>query len=115
MASLDDILTTQKNGVQGINNLNQTTQSVAATTNSYEISSTQFFKIAYGWVGKISVIVAGSTTGTIYDAASASLAGTGNRLAIIPNTVGIYTINMPVNDGIVVTPGTGMVVAMSYS
>jgi len=40
---------------------------------------------------------------------------TGSRLAIIPNTVGIYAINMPVNKGIVITPGSGMIVAVSYS
>jgi len=115
MASLDDILTTQKNGVQGINGLNHTTQNLAGTVNSYEISASTYLATAAGWMAKVSVIVAGSTTGTIYDANSVGTAVTGVRLAIIPNTVGIYTINMPVNKGIVITPGTGMIVAVSYS
>jgi hypothetical protein len=115
MASLDDILTTQKNGVQGISSINHTTQNLAGSVNSLEISASTFLKIQYGWVAKVSVIVAGTTTGMIYDASSTAVAGTGNRLAVIPNTVGIYTINMPVNNGIVVTPGSGMIVAVSYS
>lgn len=115
MASLDDILTTQKNGVQGINSLDHTTQNLAGAVNSLEISASTYFQTSYGWVGKISVIVAGTTTGTVYDTTSVASAGVGNRLAIIPNTVGIYTINMPVNNGIVVTPGSGQIVAMSYS
>ena len=45
MASLsDDLLTTQKNGVQGINALNHTTQNLAGTVNSYEISATTYFR-----------------------------------------------------------------------
>jgi len=101
--------------VQGINALNHTTQNIAGTVNTYEISVTTYFATTVGWVAKVSVIVAGSTTGTIYDANSVGTAVTGVRLAIIPNTVCIYTINMPVNKGIVVTPGTGMIVAVSYS
>ena len=115
MASLDDILTTQKNGVQGINGLNHTTQNLAGTINSYEISTSTYLNTNSGWCAKVSVIVAGSTTGTIYDANSVATAVNGVRLAIIPNTVGIYTINMPVNKGIVITPGSGMIVAVSYS
>ena len=115
MASLDDLLTTQKNGVQGINALNHTTQNLAGTINTYEVSATTYFATTIGWVAKVSVIVAGSTTGIIYDANSVGTAVTGFRLAIIPNTVGIYTINMPVNKGIVITPGSGMIVAVSYS
>jgi hypothetical protein len=115
MASLDDILTTQKNGVQGINSLDSTTRNLAGAVNSGTITASTYLKTQYGWVGKVSVIVAGSAAGTIYDTSSVANASTSNRLAIIPNTVGIYPINMPVNTGIVVTPGTGMVLAMSYS
>ena len=101
--------------MQGINALNHTTQNIAGTVNTYEISAATYFATTIGWVAKVSVIVAGSTTGTIYDALSVATAVTGFRLAIIPNTVGIYTINMPVNKGIVITPGSGMIVAVSYS
>jgi hypothetical protein len=101
--------------VQGINALNHTTQNIAGTVNTYEVTTSTYFATTIGWVAKVSVIVAGTTTGAIYDAASVATAGIGFRLAIIPNTVGIYTINMPVNKGIVITPGTGMIVAVSYS
>ena len=115
MASLDDILTTQKNGVQGINSLTNITRNLAGALNSSEISTSTYFETAAGWVGKISIIEAGTTPGTIYDTTSVLAAATGNRLALIPNSIGIYTINMPVNNGIVVAPGDGQIVAMSYS
>jgi len=115
MASPDDFLTAQKNGVQSISALNHTTQNLAGSVNSLEISSATYLKTQYGWVAKVSVIVAGTTTGMVYDASSTATATTGTRLAVIPNTVGIYTIGMPVNNGIVVTPGSGMIVAVSYS
>jgi len=72
-------------------------------------------KTNLGWVAKISVIVAGSTTGMVYDANSVAGAVNGNRLYVIANTVGIQTVMMPVNNGIVIVPGSGMIVAVSYS
>lgn len=114
-ASLDDILTAQKNGVQAINSVNNTNQSLQGSVNSGEISTTKYFKTQYGWVARISVIVAGSTTGMIYDANSVAGAVTGNRLYVIQNTVGIQSVMLPVNNGIVVTPGTGMILTISYN
>jgi len=72
-------------------------------------------KTNLGWVAKISVIVAGSTTGMVYDANSVAGAVNGNRLYVIANTVGIQTVMMPVKNGIVIVPGSGMIVAVSYS
>jgi hypothetical protein len=71
-------------------------------------------KSTAGRVAKISVVTAGSTAGNLYDAATTGAAGTGNWLAVIPEAVGVYNIDMPVSNGIVVSPGTGMVLAISY-
>lgn len=114
-ASLADILTTQKNAVIGVNNLSDTLYNLEGFRNSREVSATALLQQGDSWVARISVIVAGSSTGLIYDAPSVGLAGTGNRLYVIPNTVGIHEVKLPANQGIVVTPGTGMILCVSFS
>lgn len=116
MASLDDILTTQKNGVLAINEYTSTLSRLAGTNNSKEIaaSTTQQLKVGKGWLANIAVLVAGSTTGTVYDSSNINSL-TGLRIYIIPNTVGITQIQVPFADGLVVTTGTGQIVSVSYT
>jgi len=114
-ASLADILTTQKNAVIGVNNISDTLYNLEGYRNSAEVSTVTLLQQGDSWVARISVIVAGSTTGLIYDAPSTGLAGTGNRLYVIQNTVGIQEVKLPANKGIVVEPGTGMILCVSFS
>lgn len=65
-------------------------------------------------VCRVSVTVAGSTAGSINDAATVALAVTANQVASIPNTVGTYLIDFPLLNGLVVTPGTGQTLAVTY-
>lgn len=68
-----------------------------------------------GRVCRVSVIVAGSAVGTINDLATTSGAAAANQVFTIPNTVGIYDVQMPCAVGILVVPGTGQTVAVSYN
>ena len=115
MASLDDILTTQKNGVVGINNVADVWLTLNGKQISSEIIEKTAVKTSGGNVAKVSVITVGSGTGTIYNANSTGTAITGTRIYIIPNAVGLYTVNLPSNTGIVVEPSAGMIVSISYS
>lgn len=116
MASLDDILTTQKNGVVGINAINTGETNRAGTINTKEIAAatTQVIKNTPGWCATVSVIVAGSTQGYLYDTNNASLLS-GNRIYAIPNTIGIYQIQIPFGTGLTIVTGTGSVVSVTYS
>jgi len=116
MASLDDILTTQKNGVIAINEYTSALAKFAGTNNSKEIAAATTYqvKIGKGWLANISVIVAGTTTGTVYDSSNTNSL-TGLRIYIIPNTVGITQIQVPFADGLVVTTGTGQVASVTYT
>jgi hypothetical protein len=59
------------------------------------------------------VIVAGSAEAMIYDSnLTTSLT---SALAVVDNTLGVTVINMPYNNGLVVVPGTGMTLVVSYS
>ena len=113
MASLDDMLTTAKNVVTAINGLAQTYLAVNGARISPDITSATLVRTGAGRVAMISIVVGGSTTGTIYDTNNASL--TNNPIFTIPDTPGIMFVNLPVVNGIVVTPGTGQTVSISYS
>jgi hypothetical protein len=72
------------------------------------------FSRAQARLVRINVVVAGSAPGNAYDAATAAGAIAGNLIAVIPNTVGIYLVDFPIQAGILIVPGTGQTVAVSY-
>jgi hypothetical protein len=113
MASLSDILTTTKNIVTALNQLGQTYLDVEGTTSYTNITAATLVKSGQGRVARLVVVVAGSGTGSVYDASSAT--ATNDKLLTIPTTIGIVEVNIPVNNGIVVAPGTGQTVAIVYS
>lgn len=112
MATLDDILTAAKNIVTAINGAAQTYRAVQGISSLEAISTATLIKASAGRVATVSVLVGGAV-GAIYDAASAS--STSAKLYVIPNTVGAYVVNMPTDTGIVVAPGSGQVVTVSWS
>lgn len=114
MANLDDILTTQKNGVVAVNQVAENAFGVQGRKTALEISSATLIHSGEAWVARISVLVAGAA-GAIYDANTVATATTGRRICIIPASVGIVEIFMPVTRGIVVTPGAGQIVSVSFT
>lgn len=113
MASLSDILTATKNVVTALNQLGQTFLDVQGSQSYTNITAPTLVKSGQGRIARLVVVVAGSGTGAVYDAASAT--ATTNQLLTIPTTIGIGEVNIPVNNGIVVAPGTGQTVAIVYS
>ena len=112
MASLDDLLTTQKNGVVAINAYATALNTHAGVYNSKEVSVASVIKSSSGWLATVSVIVAGSTQGYLYDATSAVA---GSRIYAVPNTLGIYQIQVPFATGLYFSPGTGSIISVGYS
>ena len=84
----------------------QTTANVIAPT---------VIKAVGGRVAKVSVVVAGSTAGAVHNVATVAAAAAANQIAVVPDTVGVYDINMPCGAGIVVVPGTDQVLAVSFA
>ena len=113
MASLSDILTTTKNIVTALNQLGQTYLDVEGTSSYTNITTATLVKSGQGRIARVIVVVAGSGTGAVYDASSAT--ATSDKLLTIPTTIGVGEANIPVNNGIVVAPGTGQTVAIVYS
>lgn len=116
-ASQSDLLTSQKNLVTAVNNLAVTYQQVNGTQIKGNITGTDpvLVKDSSARLASVSVIVAGSTVGYAYDAKTTTITHETSKLYVIPNTVGIYFVNMPAGLGLVVSPGTDQVVTVSYS
>ena len=113
MASLSDLLTTAKNIASAINGVAQTYVAVQGARVQQNITATAIVNNAAGRLAVISVTTAGTTTGVIYDADTTGI--TTRPIYIIPNTVGVVFVNLPVVYGVVVVPGTNQAVTVSYS
>jgi hypothetical protein len=114
-ASTSDILTTLKNIVTALATAAQNYLNVQGATNKAAITAPTVVKNSPGRIASVSVITAGSATGFIYDATL--LTDTTKPLYIIPDAVGLqpYVVNLPASFGIVVVPGSGQKITVSYS
>jgi hypothetical protein len=117
MASLDDILTTQKNGVQAINSYVNATNTHSGTNIAREISTLQTIKTSSGWLAAVSVLTTGTGGPAFICDTNATTGTTGTRIYAIPNTVGIYQVQLPFSTGLTFYPNgvTGLVVAIGYT
>lgn len=113
MSSLSDILTAAKNIAVAINSAAQIYLKVQGAKRSGTLTSTAAVSSGEGRIASVSVIVAGSTSAMIYD--SNLVASLTNPLAVVANTTGVTVLNLPYNNGLVVVPGTGMTLVVSYS
>lgn len=119
MASLDDILTTQKNGVVAVNALNQTTINQIGAVTSITVSAPTVIFVGSGRLVNFSVIEAGTNVGGVYNATeygglSPAIPAT-SQLCVIPTTVGIYPAGLLFTSGLTVYPGSGQYVNVTYS
>ena len=113
MSSLTDILTTAKNIVTAINGLGQTFLSVNGTKRSDTITASTVVTTGQGRLVGASVVVPGSSDAIIYDSTSTS--NLTSAIAGINNTNGFKDLGIPFNNGLVVVPGTGMTLVLTYS
>lgn len=115
-ASLSDLLTAVKNLVIALNGATQAFKQVNGLSTTEGITAATVVKASAGRVASVSVIVAGSTTGMIYDSANTTQV---MPLWVIPMAAGSngepYVVGMPCDAGILVVPGTGQTVAVSWS
>jgi len=117
MASLDDIATIQKNGVIGINTLNLTLVRLYGSTTSATATTTTATQVitGSGRLVNVSVTVAGSAPGTVYNSASTGAVAASNALVTVPNTIGVHPVNQLFTNGLVIVAGTGQSLNVTYS
>src|ERR1700682_3543662 len=104
-ASLSDIVTAIKNLVTAVNGMTQAYLAVNGQSTTENIKAPTVVKTSAGRAASVSVTTAGSATGTLYDAAQLNIVTA--PLFVIPAAVGLYTVNLPTNSGLVAVPGTG--------
>lgn len=116
-ASTSDILSATKNIVLALATAAQNYLNVQGATNAAAITAPTVIKASAGRVAQVSVIVAGSGTGFIYD--GATLTATTKPLWVIPESAKSdgepYVVNMPASFGLLVVPGTGQTLTVSFS
>ena len=112
-ASTSDVLTAIKNIVTALATEAANFLNVNGQVNAADISVPTVVSIKVGRIASVSVIIAGSSTGLVYD--GATLTTTTKRMYVIPNTVGVFVVNLPVSFGILIVPGSGQIVTVSYS
>ena len=77
------------------------------------ITTPTLLKATPGNLLAVSVIVAGSTAGTINDVNSVS-PSVANQMFVISNTVGFTEYDWPFQNGILIVPGTGQTVSVKW-
>jgi hypothetical protein len=112
-SSMSDILSAVKNIVLAITTEADDFLSVNGKTNLCAITSPTIVKTTQGRLASVSVIVAGSAQGMIFD--GNTLASTANPICPIPAIIGVFKANLPVNFGILVVPGSGQTVSVFFS
>ena len=112
MASLDDQLTTAQNLVRALNSAATTYLNVNGATAKAAISTPTLVWNGAGRLAVVSVTSAGAV-GMAYDSASTS--DLTAPICVIPASAGVFGANVPVSRGIVVVPGAGQVVTVTYS
>lgn len=98
-------------------------QVAKGTLSQQNIAAATLIKSGPGRIARVSVVTAGSAAGAVNDCNGAAddaengIVGpaAGNKVATIPNAVGIYEIDWPMSLGIYVTPGAGQVMAVAFS
>lgn len=85
----------------------------------YNITAPTVIIASKGRLVQIAVVVAGSAAGTANDCATTGAAAASNQICAIPNTISaaapVLSIDWPCATGIVVVPGTGQTLAVTYS
>ena len=115
MASLDDILTAQKNGVIAINNLTNSNLKFQGTATSATVTASTLVIKGTGRLVNFAVLVAGSAVGGIYNSSSIAGETPANQLVTTPMTIGVYSAGMIFQNGLVITPGTGQSINVTYA
>jgi hypothetical protein len=113
-ASLDDIFTTAKNIVTAINGLNTSFQRSLGSVTTATVTVDTLVVTGNGRLVNVCVVDGGSADGAIYNINSVTGGTDANTLFTIPQTADIYPLGQIFNSGLVIAPGTGQKINVTY-
>ena len=113
MATLDDILSAQKNGVIAINNVATLNRRTQGNATSLTVTGNTLVVTGSGYLCRYSVLVAGAA-GTVHDANTIANASSSNALCATVATVGVFDVGAVFSNGLVIKPGAGQSVNITY-
>lgn len=115
MSNLSDIVTIGKNIVTAIASLAGATNEGLGNITSATVTSATLITTGTGRLVNVSVVVKGTGNGTISNAATVATAAAGNALYTVSDAaIGILPIGVMYNLGLVVSPGTGQSLNVTY-
>jgi len=119
VATTDDILTTQKNGVVGVNQLTQTwndyLRAEHGTSVSKCVDAATVITQGSGYVITASVVEKGTKSGFLYDAATVETPKDEDRLMAFKQDEGAFLAGFKFKNGLLVIPGDGQAITITYS
>lgn len=80
----------------------------------FDVTSKTLIKTGRGVVFRVFVNTAPSADGGVYDASAAANTAASNMITNVPQTEGPREVIAPFYNGLVIDPGTGGVVTVSY-
>lgn len=78
------------------------------------ITTPTVIKATNGRLFKVSVIVGGAGAGTLNDCTTTAAAAAANQIGTAPTTIGTFDFDWPMQTGIVVVPGSGQTLAVTW-
>ena len=115
MASTDDLLTVYKSYVSAVAAFNTTIPKYFGQLTLLTVTSPTVIATGMGRVVNVSVTVAGSAAGAIYNWSSATGYTSMYQLFVVPNALGITNVGLFFTNGILLVPGTGQSLNITYS
>lgn len=112
--SYTDLFAALQNGVRAVQTLTQKTLRNQGQYTSQVYTAQAVVTTGSGRLVSFSVLVAGAA-GTINNSSTTSGAGSTNAICATPATVGIFTAGLEFTHGLVVSPGAGQSVCVTYS
>lgn len=104
-----------QNAVRTINGIASTGLFLAGNTTSPAVSASVILSTQAGWIASIQVMAPGSAPGFIYNCATFAAAADATKLMPIQNSIGLHHGFVNFDTGMVVVPGPGQLVNVTYS
>ena len=116
MSGMTDILTSAQNLVQAVNSVGQFIARGQGNLTSATVTGATLICTGKGYLVNVSVTVAGSTAGHVYNASTTGTAAAANALMAVnpPDGIGVVPAGIPFSLGLVLTPGTGQSLNVTY-